>query len=1160
MGARLRRLLGAIVGGLGHATALLVVLALLLPTALLVYSTTDDFRRRLLARLEPELDRRMNGELAIGGLEGSPLRGLRLLETSLSWHGEPIARFDSATVALDWSALLFGRIRIESIAIESPRVVLREHPEHGWDWRQALAPLVPLAPRKNRPEPPPVVIERLALANGRLLIAADGRRPIELSGIGAVGRIDFPQERIEIREISLVTDRSSLAGAGEVDFQGGYRVDVTATALHPGDLARFSPSLAESLAFLPPAGGHALVSGRRKHVELKGRLEWPGTQLGFDLAGDPNPFDLRTAAIEARLESAALARFLPAQPFAGRLDATLELAQGSGSLRALVEPGGKGRLELAGPVSFVDVPEAKLELAAQRVDPALLLPARPEWKGALSGRGTLRLRGDDRASATASVDLALDRSRVGGLELRRARLVGGLEGERIELSTLELVSDVGIARVRGRLGTDPKAPVDLTAKLDVEELAPLLALAKRKGSGTLRGDVAVSGVAADARLRADLDLARIAFEGFGFERAGLALRARGRLTKGVDLRIETFRLATPVGDWRLDRPTRLVASSDAFELRDARLSSGQTLVALDGRLGRSGPQRFTLSARALPIADWAARVPDRIPPGWLTAGTLDLTLRVDGSAATPEIDLVLSPRDLALAERAIDRVEGRIRYDGRRAQATLRATTDPALSLEGEASLPFRLRWQRGLVAKATGDLDARARCDAADLRILKPLVEEQIVAFGGRGRCSIRLTGPLGALRPAGEVQLEALTGRPRRTGVTFIDGVLSVELAADRFHLRRATATAKGHEATARFQASGEGPLPAFLSGSRAEAPATNGDYTTRLELVRWPLVETGRDRLIASGAMTARGSLAAPIVEGHVEIIEGTLRPNLAFLSKGPPPRDPTIELERADETGTSDPAPRRSGAERAANLLGSLDDLTLTLAIDVGRDLWIKHEQAEVLLEGRIDATKQKGKPLSLEGRIDAQRGFADLQQRRFRLIEGGLELVGGARIDPVLDVLGRHKAREHTIDARLTGTASKPVLTLSSDPTLSQEDILAVLLFGRPATELSQNQQASLGQRAEELASSLGITAVGRSVAGVLGLDRLGLEIDELSSRRASVGAYVGRNIFVALAQEFSGERGQELSIEYEFWPGWSLVGSTTTQGTNSADLVWRIRY
>ena len=244
----------------------------------------------------------------------------------------------------------------------------------------------------------------------------------------------------------------------------------------------------------------------------------------------------------------------------------------------------------------------------------------------------------------------------------------------------------------------------------------------------------------------------------------------------------------------------------------------------------------------------------------------------------------------------------------------------------------------------------------------------------------------------------------------------------------------------------------------------------------------------------------------------------------------------------------------------NLLSTFEALELEVDVDVGRDLWIKHEQAEALLVGRIEARKARDKPLFLEGRIDAQQGFFDLQNRRFRLVEGGLELVGGTKIDPQLDLLARYRAPAHTIDARLSGTATQPVLTLSSDPSLSQEDILAVLLFGRPAAELSQEQQVSVGQRAEEIASAFGITAVGRTVASAIGLDALGLQIEELSSARARVGAYVGRNIFVAIGQEFSGERGQELSIEYEFWPGWSVVGSTTTQGTNSADLVWRLRY
>ena len=247
-------------------------------------------------------------------------------------------------------------------------------------------------------------------------------------------------------------------------------------------------------------------------------------------------------------------------------------------------------------------------------------------------------------------------------------------------------------------------------------------------------------------------------------------------------------------------------------------------------------------------------------------------------------------------------------------------------------------------------------------------------------------------------------------------------------------------------------------------------------------------------------------------------------------------------------------------RGPNLLSSFEALELEVDIDVGRDLLIEHAQAEAWLSGRVEARKRRDKRVTFEGRIEMQRGFVDLQNRRFRLIEGSLELVGRAKIDPLLDVLARHRAPAHTIDARLTGTASKPVLTLSSDPALSQEDILAVLLFGRPASELSQAQQTSLGQRATQMASSVGLTAVGRTVANAIGLEALGFQIEELSSVRARLGAYVGRNIFVALGQELSGERGQELAIEYELWPGWSLVGSTTSQATNSADLVWKIRY
>src|SRR5690606_15844111 len=220
---------------------------------------------------------------------------------------------------------------------------------------------------------------------------------------------------------------------------------------------------------------------------------------------------------------------------------------------------------------------------------------------------------------------------------------------------------------------------------------------------------------------------------------------------------------------------------------------------------------------------------------------------------------------------------------------------------------------------------------------------------------------------------------------------------------------------------------PIPDMEPPPDAEpTPDASGEtYTTQIEIERWPLVDTRRNRLIVSGALTARGTFEAPRVEGHVEVVDGTLRPDLAFLSSGPPPRDPTIELAMPDDGSSKGNG--NGGSPNGANLLSSFDALALDVKLDVGRDLWIRHEQAEVLLAGHVTARKQPGRELSLEGRIEAQRGFADLQSRRFRLIEGSIELVGGGKIDPLLDVLGRHKTRDYTIDARLTGTASNPVL-------------------------------------------------------------------------------------------------------------------------------------
>ena len=66
----------------------------------------------------------------------------------------------------------------------------------------------------------------------------------------------------------------------------------------------------------------------------------------------------------------------------------------------------------------------------------------------------------------------------------------------------------------------------------------------------------------------------------------------------------------------------------------------------------------------------------------------------------------------------------------------------------------------------------------------------------------------------------------------------------------------------------------------------------------------------------------------------------------------------------------------------------------------------------------------------------------------------LVLTGGSQIDPALDIIARYKVSQYQVDLVIGGYASKPTLTLRSNPALEQAEILSVLLFGKTTVKPS----------------------------------------------------------------------------------------------------------
>jgi translocation and assembly module TamB len=293
--------------------------------------------------------------------------------------------------------------------------------------------------------------------------------------------------------------------------------------------------------------------------------------------------------------------------------------------------------------------------------------------------------------------------------------------------------------------------------------------------------------------------------------------------------------------------------------------------------------------------------------------------------------------------------------------------------------------------------------------------------------------------------------------------------------------------------------------------------------------------------------------------VNVLWGLFRPDLSFLTRAPTKRDPTIRIVSAGVPPPGAPAPApppASTAEPSTIYKNAALDVTLT----VQRNTWISHADASLELEGKVVARKQPEGDLQLTGRIETVRGWMNFQGRQFQISQGVIAFTGGRKIDPSLDVTADYKTGEYVVHVVIRGTADAPSLKLASEPSLTQADILSVLMFGKTAKDLNEGQRADVQNGAAQLAASFAASEVGQSVSDALGLSGRGIQLQELSASRVALGTYLTDKTFVTVGQKYGAQQGQEMRVEYELAPRWSITSSASSAGGSGADVIWHRRY
>jgi autotransporter translocation and assembly factor TamB len=887
----------------------------------------------------------------------------------------------------------------------------------------------------------------------------------------------------------------------------------------------------------------------------------------------------------------------------GEIFLQVNLAQSQAKMTGQLK-GGLGQAGLQGQIVLEDNPQYELSFSANQLDIQKLAANDNGIKGQLNLEGAINGSGLTLATMNAQAKINLRKSTIGAVNLEQGTLIGTLANQRIRVSEGSLKAADAMLTVRGDIGTDLKQQGKLDYQLRVGSLSPWLALIDHQGSGALVLVGQAQGNFSDLKTRGKITASSLSYGGIAVQRGSvdydlgysharplpygtvnlnlsdvgngyrlqtiagvvripldvanmMELNVKARDAQGrthtaagnvkyqpelLAAQLTQLSLDLPNGLWKLSQPVTIMRRGPDFVVERFSMRNNASQVLLDGQFSLAGNQALRLDIEGFPIESARAFFPDTPD----VTGILAAQLQLGGTAAAPEIQATAKLDNSKIAGFSYSGLVAAGSYRNQKADLNVTVRQDEIHQLSASASLPMTLAWSSGWRAEVSDNLEARVRSAGLSLAFLNAFSGKAVQGIGGEVEVDLQVRGSLKQPLASGFVRLRDGRLTPTPLGIQ-ISSITAEGLLEPR-GIRISQLSARANK--------GELNASGFIVLQKFVPQAVDLSVVAK----QWPAINTQQYQVEVNGAAKVDGTTATPRINGKFEVTRGELRPDLSFLERSNTPikRDPTIKVVSTQPSAAS--AAKPEGNQQADSELWR--NSAIDVQVNVPNNVWLRHRNATVELSGNLRVMKARDANLTLKGAIESIRGWVGFQGRRFNLSRARLEFTGTEKIDPVLDILAEHRVNNYLVRVIVTGSAEKPILTLTSDPQLDQADILSLLLFNKPVSELNKGEQASLQQNAIGIVGGFAATKIGQAVAEALGLQNLGVDIGSIdfSGDAVRFGQFIGRDTFISFSQEVSGKYGQEISVQYHITSEWKLGVSSSTTGPDGIDLIWYRRY
>jgi hypothetical protein len=234
--------------------------------------------------------------------------------------------------------------------------------------------------------------------------------------------------------------------------------------------------------------------------------------------------------------------------------------------------------------------------------------------------------------------------------------------------------------------------------------------------------------------------------------------------------------------------------------------------------------------------------------------------------------------------------------------------------------------------------------------------------------------------------------------------------------------------------------------------------------------------------------------------------------------------------------------------------------------------VRNNVARLKLSGELFVRGTWGRPLLFGEVTGEEGGRLTLQGQRYEIVSARILFSNPLRIEPFFELEARGTVSRYQISFGLTGTPSRLVPRFSSDPQLSEAQIVSLMtsgdipqsaVAGAPVGAAPISSDDSVSKAARELLASLATSAVTSRTREFFRLDRF--QIDpaitgtSFDAPRVTVGKSLGKDFNATVSFVLSSNQQQIITLDYQLTPAALIQARLDENGIYSLELRIRQR-